>query len=63
MSNKEQLQANNITLAEVEQFMLNQGASLVTIINNHINDKDNPHNVTATQIGAVPAGVASSSVE
>lgn len=63
MSNKEQLQANNLTLEEIETFMLNQGASLVTRLEAHIADKNNPHNVTAVQIGAVPNGVATASVE
>lgn len=63
MSNKEQLQVNNLTLEEIEQFMFNQGASLVTRLENHIANKNNPHNVTAVQIGAVPVGVANASVE
>ena len=63
MSNKEQLQANNLTLEQIEQFMLNQGVSLVTILNEHLTNKNNPHNVTAAQIGAVPNGVATASVE
>lgn len=63
MSNKEQLQANNITLEEIEQFMLNQGASLVTLLNSHIANQNNPHNVTAAQIGAAPASVVSGVVE
>jgi hypothetical protein len=63
MSNKEQLQVNNMTLEEVEQFMLNQGASLVTRLDAHIANKNNPHNITAVQIGAVSVGVAAASVE
>lgn len=63
MSNKEQLQVNNVALEEVEQFMLNQGTSLVTRLDSHIANKNNPHNVTAVQIGAVPSGVAAASVE
>lgn len=63
MSNKEQLQLNNVTLEEIEAFMKNQGASLVTLINTHIANQNNPHNVTPAQIGAAPANVVPGGVE
>jgi hypothetical protein len=63
MSNKEQLQANNLTLQQIEEFMLNQGASLVTLLNSHINNKNNPHDITPAQIGAAPANVVNGNVE
>lgn len=63
MSNKEQLQQNNINLTTIANFMSNQGISLVDIVNQHLADENNPHNVTATEIGAVPSGVVTASVE
>ena len=46
MSNKSQLQDNNTVLSEIYETMSNNATG-------HINNKNNPHDVTAEQIGAV----------
>ena len=57
MSNKQQLQANNETLATiVEQLANNPTATeLQRAIETHVENTKNPHSVTATQVGALPA--------
>lgn len=50
MSNKEQLQANNEALAQMISDMAK--APTVNEFKAHIENKENPHEVTAEQIGA-----------
>ena len=50
MSNKSQLQDNNTVLSEIYETMSNNATG-------HINNKNNPHDVTAEQIGAAKCSI------
>lgn len=48
--------ANNETIANLPLAIRTVGADIKELVDNHTSDKQNPHNVTLSQLGAAPDG-------